>query len=137
MIVLLNENNKLSVEVFSKFLLEQFREYFNFPNGYFTINDFDNGIKLIEENYLFLYWVKSKTFATNIYNDEDGDFLNSDSDTTYFDTPFEEISNKLKEHNFSEDFIKNAILHADDNLHFENFYYGDSEKYGYIKINIE
>ncbi len=137
MIVLLNKENEIFEEYLKSLLLENFKDYFDFSKRIFTEDTFNEGIKLIEQKYLFMYWLKSKTKAFNIYNDDDGDFLKADTDTDYFDNPIKEIEDCLKEHKFSEVQIRSIILSCDENEHFENLYYGESETYGYIKILLE
>lgn len=88
----------------------------------------------IEKNYVFFYWVESYSYAVDHYNDAQGDYINSDSETIVFERPMEQMIQHLTLLN-----IKDAELIIDKrDIHrkFINLYYGESIVFHSIAIPI-
>lgn len=77
----------------------------------------------VESQYIVFYFVNSYTYAVKDYHDNDGDYINSDSETNTYPTPMEEMVATLTEmgYNDATKMIKDAVI-TDHDI---NLYYGE------------
>lgn len=88
----------------------------------------------IEKNYVFFYWVESYSYAVNHYNDSQGDYINSDSETVVFEPPMDQMIQHLITFNIKD--AKKNIERQDVHRKFINLYYGESIVFHSIAIPI-
>lgn len=77
----------------------------------------------VESQYIVFYFVDSYTYAVKDYHDNDGDYINSDSETNRYPVPVEEMIAQLTEmgYNDAAKMIKDAVI----TNHDINLYYGE------------
>lgn len=77
----------------------------------------------LEDNYIVFYFVDSYTYSVQDYNDSDGDYTHSDSETNTYPVPMDEMVAQLIEMGYNDAavMIKKAIVVNHD----INLYYGE------------
>lgn len=89
----------------------------------------------VESQYIVFYFVDSYTYAVKDYHDNDGDYINSDSETNTYPTPMEEMVAQLTEmgYNDATKMIKDAVI-TDHDI---NLYYGERISLQSYSIKVE
>lgn len=89
----------------------------------------------VESQYIVFYFVDSYTYAVKDYHDNDGDYINSDSETNTYPTPMEEMVAQLTEmgYNDATKMIKDAVITGHD----INLYYGERISLQSYSIKVE
>lgn len=89
----------------------------------------------VESQYIVFYFVVSYTYSVKDYNDSDGDYTHSDSETNQYPVPMEEMVAQLTEmgYNDATKMIKEAVI----TNHDINLYYGESILLQSYSIKVE
>jgi Holliday junction resolvasome RuvABC DNA-binding subunit len=81
---------------------------------------------LLAEKYIILYCVESYQYPTQHYNDDDGDYIRSDSETTVYPIPNDELIQALVDMGYTAEKASTMLSAARKKSHYINLYYGES-----------
>lgn len=89
----------------------------------------------VESHYIVFYFVDSYTYSVKDYNDSDGDYTHSDSETNTYCVPMEEMIAQLTEmgYNDATKMINIAVI-TDHDI---NLYYGERISLQSYSIKVE
>lgn len=127
-----NSKNKFNFYIFRDILLDVFKEEFHFSRSFFTKKEFNEGVRKINEKYIFIFWASKKNSNVKMAFDEDGDYLSSKSviETTGFITPTLMIKEKLSKFNIS---VSDSLTVKPESYFYDQTY-GDGIYFDFIKI---
>ncbi len=130
-----NENqNFINYYIFRDLIINVFTEECKFSRGFFIFKEFENFLKTIDNNYIFIFWYSAIKENLKMGFDEDGDYSpqKSNIEKNYYEKPINQIKELLSKYNLDIDSLVN-----NSEEYFYDEYYGDGKYFNFIKVKKE